>query len=122
MCSREVNTLRLSDGFVQTSSIMPQKRNPSALEHCRVLASKSLGQAQAVVLSIHNTPFADMVDGEDDLQPLVSQMFDDAQRTVRLLAAVLEKAVFNEKHLREHAYDNFLTATELADTWCVKEA
>ena len=37
--------LRLPDGFVQGSSIMPQKRNPVALEHARAIASKALGQA-----------------------------------------------------------------------------
>ena len=40
--------IRLSaaaDGFVQGSSIMPQKRNPVALEHARAIASKALGQA-----------------------------------------------------------------------------
>ena len=44
--------IRLSaagDGFVQCSSIMPQKRNPVALEHARAIASKALGQAQAIV-------------------------------------------------------------------------
>ena len=42
---REFGYLRLADGFVQGSSIMPQKRNPVALEHARAIASKALGQA-----------------------------------------------------------------------------
>ncbi len=32
-CTREFGFLRLADAFVQCSSIMPQKRNPVALEH-----------------------------------------------------------------------------------------
>jgi argininosuccinate lyase len=44
------------DGFVQSSSIMPQKRNPVALEHARAIGSKALGQASAIMLSVHNTP------------------------------------------------------------------
>ena len=55
-CTTEVGYLRLSDGFVQCSSIMPQKRNPVALEHARAIASKAVGQAAAVVLAVHNTP------------------------------------------------------------------
>ena len=31
----------------------------------------SAGQAMAIVLTVHNTPFGDIVDTEDDLQPLV---------------------------------------------------
>ena len=34
--------------------------------------SKALGQASAILLAVHNTPFGDIVDTEDDLQPLVS--------------------------------------------------
>ena len=51
---------------------MPQKRNPVALEHARALASMALGQTQAIQLAVHNTPFGDIVDTEDDLQPLVA--------------------------------------------------
>jgi argininosuccinate lyase len=65
-CTMEMGYLRLSDGFVQTSSIMPQKRNPVALEHARSLASKAFAQLQAIATSVHNTPFGDIVDTEDD--------------------------------------------------------
>ena len=44
-CTAEFGYLRLADGFVQSSSIMPQKRNPVALEHARAIGSKALGQA-----------------------------------------------------------------------------
>ena len=50
-CTTEFGYLRLSDGFVQCSSIMPQKRNPVALEHARAIASKALGQAMAILLA-----------------------------------------------------------------------
>src|SRR3954469_12959529 len=56
-CTSEFGYLRLTDGFVQGSSIMPQKRNPVGLEHARAIASKALGQASGIVLSVHNTPF-----------------------------------------------------------------
>src|SRR5438105_6128501 len=44
-CTTEFSYMRLGDGFVQCSSIMPQKRNPVALEHARAIGSKALGQA-----------------------------------------------------------------------------
>ena len=91
----EFDYLRLGDGFVQCSSIMPQKRNPVALEHARGLASKALGQAQAVVSSVHNTPFGDIVDIEDDLQPLVFSMFRDAIRAIKVVAAAIRTAEFD---------------------------
>ena len=45
--ARSSATCGLPDDFVQCSSIMPQKRNPVALEHARAIGSKALGQATA---------------------------------------------------------------------------
>ena len=112
----EFGYLRLSDGYVQISSIMPQKRNPVPLEHVRVLASRALNEAQAVLGTLHNTPFADMNDGEDALQPLVALAFTDAQRAMALLAGALSEATFHLDRMRERAHGSFLTVTELADT------
>ena len=112
----EFSYLRLGDGFVQGSSIMPQKRNPVALEHARAIGSKALGQAQAVTTSVHNTPFGDIVDTEDDLQPLVFSMFRNACRAVTLVAAAMRTAEFDPARLEACAGDGWTTLTELADT------
>ena len=114
-CTAEFRYLSLGDGFVQVSSIMPQKRNPVALEHARSIGSKALGQATAVMLSVHNTPFGDIVDTEDDLQPLVQQTFRDAVRAVSLVAASLRTA-FDAAEMGRRAEEGFITVTELADT------
>jgi argininosuccinate lyase len=112
----EFGYLRLGDGFVQGSSIMPQKRNPVAIEHARAIASKALGQAQAIVLAVHNTPYGDIVDTEDDLQPLVFAMFRDATRALALAAAALATAEFDAAALEARAGNGWTTLTELADT------
>jgi len=115
-CTAEFSYLRLGDGFVQSSSIMPQKRNPVALEHARAIGSKALGQAQALVTSVHNTPFGDIVDTEDDLQPLVVSTFRDASRAVRLVAAAMKTAEFDAAALEARAAEGWTTLTELADS------
>ncbi|MBI2835493.1 MAG: argininosuccinate lyase [Acidobacteria bacterium] len=115
-CTAEFEYLRLSEGFVQSSSIMPQKRNPVALEHARAIGSKALGQAIGIMLSVHNTPFGDIVDTEDDLQPLVFAMFRDATRAVKLVAATMRRAEFDAQRLRTRAAEGWITITELADT------
>ena len=112
----EFGYMRLGDGYVQCSSIMPQKRNPVALEHARAIGSKALGQAQAIVTAVHNTPFGDIVDTEDDLQPLVFAMFRDATRAVKLVAAAMTTAEFDAACLEARAADGWTTLTELADT------
>lgn len=115
-CTKEFGFLRLTDGYVQTSSIMPQKRNPVSLEHTRILASKAFSQAQAVLACAHNTPFGDIVDSEDDLQPLVFSMFADASRALKLFAGVMRHCEVNREHMAQRAQSDFLTVTELADT------
>jgi argininosuccinate lyase len=112
----EVNYVRFGDGFVQSSSIMPQKRNPVAIEHARAIGSKALGQAHAIALAVHNTPFGDIVDTEDDLQPLVWTMFRDATRAIRVVAAALQTATFDAARLEARAGEGGTTSSELADT------
>src|SRR5438093_7703858 len=112
----EFGYVRFGDGFVQCSSIMPQKRNPVAVEHARAIGSKALGQAQAIVTAVHNTPFGDIVDTEDDLQPLVFAMFRDASRAVKLVGAAMSTAEFDATRLEARAADGWTTLTELADT------
>ena len=119
--TREFSFVRLTDGYVQSSSIMPQKRNPVALEHARILASRALGESQAVLTCAHNTPFGDINDSEDDLQPLVFTLFEDASRALRLLAGLLRTAEFDRYRLAQRAGSDFMTVTELADT-LVREA
>jgi argininosuccinate lyase len=114
-CTREVGYLRLPDGFVQGSSIMPQKRNPVALEHARAIASKGLAEAAAIQMAVHNTPFGDIVDTEDDLQPLVATAFKDAVRAITLVAAALAGAEFDVAKMRARATEGWVTLTELAD-------
>ena len=113
--TREVAYLRLSDELVQISSIMPQKRNPVALEHARSIASRAFAELGAIPAVVHNTPFGDIVDTEDDLQPLVARAFHDAVRAVSLVAVALEGAAFDVARMRTRADQDFVSVTELAD-------
>lgn len=112
----EFGYLRLSEGFVQSSSIMPQKRNPVALEHARGIGSQAVGQAQAIITAVHNTPFGDINDTEDDLQPLIASMYRDATRMVTIVGAALKDAQFNVARMEARAGEGGTTITELADT------
>ena len=114
-CMPEFGYVRLADGFVQPSSIMPQKRNPVGVEHARSLASRAVGEALGVMVAVHNTPFGDIVDTEDDLQPLVFAALHDGARAVGLLAAALRGAEFDRAKLEADASRGGITTTELAD-------
>jgi argininosuccinate lyase len=120
-CTAEFGYLRLSNAWVQISSIMPQKRNPVPFEHVRVLASKALAQAQGIFTCLHNTPFGDINDAEDDLQPLVFSATADTARALALFAGIMEGCEVQVERMAERAASDFLTATELADTLVRRE-
>ena len=109
--------LRLTDPYVQISSIMPQKRNPSSLEHCRPILSKALAEAQAVFTVQHNTPYGDIGDSEDDLQIHLYDAVSYLSRALEIITNVLATMQINKELLHKRAGENFITATELADTF-----
>ncbi|MFC0212955.1 argininosuccinate lyase [Paenibacillus chartarius] len=115
-CTQEFGVLCLADDFVQISSIMPQKRNPVALEHARSLLSSCKGNAQTVFAMIHNTPYGDIVDTEDDMQPYVWKSLETLEAVYRLLAAIIASASVDREALSRRAKTSFATVTELADT------
>ncbi|MGY0691966.1 argininosuccinate lyase [Virgibacillus sp. FSP13] len=115
MASKEVGLLRVSDAYVQISSIMPQKRNPVSIEHSRAIASSAAAEGMAVVHMIHNTPYGDINDTEDDLQPHIYEGYRKGIRVLRLMRAVIITIDFNKNRAHQQARENMITITELAD-------
>jgi argininosuccinate lyase len=114
--TQEFAAIRVADPYVQFSSIMPQKRNPVSLEHVRSLFSAAVGDTNTVLTMLHNTPFGDVVDTEDDLQPYLWRALKAADGLYRLLAIVVGTMVVNTELLQERAGAGYSTVTELADT------
>jgi argininosuccinate lyase len=115
-CTQEFAVLKVAEPYVQISSIMPQKRNPVSLEHMRALLSSCVGNTNTVLTMIHNTPFGDIVDTEDDMQPYAWKSMDIMDKMYRLLAAVIGTMDVNKEVLRKRTQGSFATVTELADT------
>lgn len=115
MASKEVGLIKVSDAYVQISSIMPQKRNPVSIEHSRSLASSAAAEGMAVVHMVHNTPFGDINDTEDDLQPHLYAGFQKGIRVLRLMEAVILTMDFDQERAYQQARENMITITELAD-------
>ena len=92
------------------SSIMPQKRNPAALEQMRAQSSIMLGEMQTVFLVAHNnrTGMFDyrMYDPVPCARPL--QVF-------KLLQQVVDGLVVNRARALEEVRADYSTTTEIAD-------
>ncbi len=106
---------RLAGGLVQGSSIMPQKRNPVALEHARTRFSRALGASQMVVFSSHNIPFGDLNDFGPDIQGALQTLFLQLHGGLELLSASVATGAFDKAALTRLARESDTTATELAD-------
>lgn len=115
LVTREHGIIKVGDPYVQISSIMPQKRNPVSIEHSRALAGSSAGEALAAIHMIHNTPFGDIVDTEDDLQPHLYRSYEKANRVMHLMHAVIRTMEVNKDLALARAQTSCITITELAD-------
>ncbi|KKI90859.1 hypothetical protein WQ54_18195 [Bacillus sp. SA1-12] len=113
--TNEVNAISLDESLVQTSSIMPQKRNPSSLEHTRSLISRTIGELQSTFMMTHSVPFGDIVDIGDDIQPILEQGFTHSVQIVGLLKEILNNMTIKKDILLKRCQEGFSTATELAD-------
>lgn len=107
--------LTLEDGLVQGSSVMPQKRNPVALEHARTKFSKAIGMTQSVILSAHNVPFGDINDPGPDMQPSLHAMWQEFREGTELLTAALTNPGVNRAAWLREAETGESAVTELAD-------
>ncbi|MFD1608228.1 argininosuccinate lyase [Oceanobacillus luteolus] len=115
MASKEVGLIKVSDAYIQISSIMPQKRNPVSIEHSRALASSAAAEGLAIIHMIHNTPFGDINDTEDDMQPHIYAGYQKAIRVLRLMRAVILTLDFDKPRAYQQARENMITITDLAD-------
>ncbi|MDM0001886.1 lyase family protein [Variovorax sp. J22P240] len=96
--------------LVGVSSIMPQKRNPAALEQLRVQSSMLLGEMQAVSLIAHNVRTG-MFDYRS-YDPVPSAR---ALAVFELLRKVLGGVVVDRERALAEVHSDYSTATEIAD-------
>lgn len=117
----ETGQLQVPDSLVQISSIMPQKRNPVPIEHLRHLSSITCGRCDAIVNTMHNTPFTDMNDSEGEVQTAGYAVFASAGRVLDLFATLVEACSINSDRVTAVTDAACITITELADTLVRRE-
>lgn len=104
--------LTLEEGeLTGTSSIMPQKRNPNALNSVRVGASEVLGISTTYLFKAHNVPHGlGDYKGSEPVDAL-----NRMARTLNNLTAVVKQLNFNAQRALDEVDDDYATTTELAD-------
>jgi len=111
--SSEFGFVQFGDTFTSGSSMMPQKRNPDALELTRGAAARLLGDHVTLLATIKGLPSSYNKDLQDDKRAL----FDAVDTLLLVLPAfrgALEESTFRAERMRA-AVSSSMMATDLAD-------
>lgn len=113
-CTYEFNLIELADAYCGTSSIMPQKKNPSSLERVRYLYADSIGSTMTVFsqLKTHSEQLGDL----EATGTVAWRTYDTAEAAFRLMEGILSTLKVNKETMQERAGANFTQATQLAET------
>lgn len=112
--TEEEKMIKVAKEYSSTSSIMPQKSNPIALEHLRASLSIVKGLADAVVMGFMKTPYGDISDYED-IDDTAHEAFDLLKKNIKVFNAVLATLEVNKELLKQRAMESFSLVTEIAD-------
>lgn len=110
----EFGFIELSDAVATGSSLMPQKKNPDALELVRGKAGRVFGQMMALLSVMKGLPLAYNKDMQEDKEAIFD-LVDTVKGCLRVTATVLRNARLNEERARTAAMRGYMNATELAD-------
>ncbi|MBA3631386.1 MAG: argininosuccinate lyase [Acidobacteria bacterium] len=112
--SSEFQFIELSDAVSTGSSLMPQKKNPDALELIRGKAGRVFGHQIALLTTLKGLPMAYNKDLQEDKEAVFDTV-DTIKICLQAAAIVLKNLHVNEEKTREAATKGYLNATELAD-------
>jgi len=101
---------RASGELTGTSSIMPQKRNPAALEQLRAQSSILLSEMQTMTFVAHNNR-----SGMFDYRLYDPVPYARALTVFRLFGSVVDAVVVNKARALEEVNADYSTTTEIAD-------
>ncbi len=111
--SSEFSFVRFGDRFSTGSSMMPQKRNPDALEIARSSAARMLGDLVALLGTLKGLPSGYNKDLQDDKRALFDAV-DAVLLVVPAVAGTLGEVRFDAARM-ERAVSSTMMATDLAD-------
>lgn len=111
--SSEFGFVRYGDAYSTGSSMMPQKRNPDALELARGSGARMLGDLVALVGTLKGLPSGYNKDLQEDKRALFDAV-DGVELLLPAVAGSIATLRFEVKRMRE-AVSGSMMATDLAD-------
>jgi argininosuccinate lyase len=110
----EFGFLELGDAISTGSSLMPQKKNPDALELVRGKSARVFGHAMSLLTLLKGLPLAYNKDMQEDKEA-VFDTADTVRASLDVMTTVLGNIRLREERAREAAARGYMNATELAD-------
>ena len=111
--SQEFGLVELADAHSRASALMPQKKNPYALQAIRAQAGQAAGDVAAALTALHTG--SARTDHFHVLNGAVPRALDEAVAIARLAASVLEGIELRTGRFEQIARESFVTAADVAD-------
>jgi argininosuccinate lyase len=110
--TKEFDFLEMDESYCTGSSLMPQKKNPDALELIRGNAGRLYGNLVSVLTMMKGLPLTYNRDMQLDKEPLFNS-FDIVSQELEILAGFMKTLKFNKSNISDSLKDESLYATDL---------
>jgi argininosuccinate lyase len=111
--SSEFGFVRFGDAYTTGSSMMPQKRNPDALELARASGARTLGDLTSLLATLKGLPSGYNKDLQEDKRALFDAV-DGILLVLPAVAGTLDELTFDSTRMAA-AVSSTMMATDLAD-------
>lgn len=107
----EYNSAELDNSYAGISSMMPQKKNPDALERTRKAASITIGQLMSILTSLNSIEYQ-----HSGVRVMLEpKALDALLAATHTMTGVISTLHVNKEIMLRYARENFSTMTDLAD-------
>jgi len=110
--TKEFDFVEIDEAFCTGSSLMPQKKNPDALELIRGYAGRLYGNLVSVLTMMKGLPLTYNRDMQLDKEPLFNS-FEIVSSELNVLTGLIKTLKFNKEKIKEQLKDESLYATDL---------
>lgn len=110
--TKEFDFVEIDESFCTGSSLMPQKKNPDALELIRGNAGRLYGNLMSVLTMMKGLPLTYNRDMQLDKEPLFDS-FEVISKELKVLNGLMRTLEFNRAKIKDHLKDESLYATDL---------
>ena len=113
-----INFISIGDDVMSSSSIMPQKKNPDAMELVRAKASIIISNLSSIQNIMKGLPLTYSKDLQED-KSLLKNTSTNLKLSIDCMIDVIKSLKPNKKNMENSLKSGFSNATDLAD-WIVK--